>query len=346
MPTNSEALFEGIGAGVMRLTHCTSDMGVCLLASQSETRRNKMLANNPLVGTSSPGPGVIGESDTGDGVLGEGETGVHGIGGWPNGAGVRGTGAGGPNTSAPGVGVYGQGGPGCAGVYGRGGVGGFSGTGVIGIGASVSQVFAPVDDVGVFGQCEGGNLSAGVYGLGGGHGADGVRGEANAPQSAGIFGFGFQDGYAGFFFGRVTVTGDLDVSGAKSAVVPFPDGTQHRLYCMESPESWFEDFGTGQLVNGRAQVQLDPGFASVVAANDYHVFLTEYEDNNGLYVTGRTNTGFGVYAKTSPNASGTFSYRVVAKRKDIVAPRFDQVVLRQPPSADRAARRLGADRNP
>ena len=308
-----------------------------------------MLANNPLVGTSSPGPGVTGESDTGDGVLGEGDTGVRGIGGMPNGTGVRGIGAGGPSTPAPyaiAVGIYGQGGPGCAGVYGRGGVGGSSGTGVIGIGAGVFSVFSPTDDVGVYGQCEGGHLSAGVRGVGGHRGGHGVYGEAIAPRTAGIFGFGSSESYAGYFFGNVTVTGDLNVSGAKSVVVPFPDGTQHRLYCMESPESWFEDFGTGQLVNGRAQVQFDPGFASVVTADDYHVFLTEYEDNNGLYVTGRTNTGFGVYAKTSPNASGTFSYRVVARRKDIVAPRFDQVVLRQPPSADRAARRLGADRNP
>jgi hypothetical protein len=104
---------------------------------------------------------------------------------------------------------------------------------------------------------------------------------------------------------------------------------------MESPENWFEDFGTGRLVNGQAQVQLEPGFASVAAADDYHVFLTEYEDNNGLYVTGRTSTGFGVRAKTSPAVGGTFSYRVVAKRKDIVAPRFDRVVLPQAPIADR-----------
>jgi hypothetical protein len=80
----------------------------------------------------------------------------------------------------------------------------------------------------------------------------------------------------------------------------------------------------------------------VVAADDYHVFLTEYEDNNGLYVTGRISTGFGVRAKTSPNASGIFSYRVIAKRKDIAAPRFEEVVLPRRRTADRAARRAPA----
>jgi len=111
------------------------------------------------------------------------------------------------------------------------------------------------------------------------------------------------------------------LGGAKSAVVAFPDGSHRRLYCMESPECWFEDFGVGRLVNGQAKVKLDRDFSSVVNSDTYHVFITEYEDNNALYVTKRTSTGFVVRAKAKA-AAGTFSYRVVAKRKDIAAPRF------------------------
>ena len=33
------------------------------------------------------------------------------------------------------------------------------------------------------------------------------------------------------------------VGGIKSAAVPHPDGSHRQLYCMESPENWFEDFG-------------------------------------------------------------------------------------------------------
>ena len=58
----------------------------------------------------------------------------------------------------------------------------------------------------------------------------------------------------------------------------------------------------------------------------YHVFITEYDDNNALYVTRRTSTGFEVRAKAS-TASGTFSYRVVAKRKDITSPRLEKVTI-------------------
>jgi len=80
------------------------------------------------------------------------------------------------------------------------------------------------------------------------------------------------------------------------------------------------------LVSGQAEIKLDPEFVAVVNSNDYHVFITEYEDNNALYVTKRTSTGFGVRAKAS-TASSVFSYRVVARRKDIAGPRFERVTL-------------------
>jgi hypothetical protein len=135
-------------------------------------------------------------------------------------------------------------------------------------------------------------------------------------------------GTAGEFTGNVSVVnGNVTATGGvQSVAVAFPDGSHRRLYSVESPESWFEDFGFGKLVNGQADVQLDAGFSSVVISDAYHVFITEYEGNNALYVTKRTGTGFVDQAKES-KANGMFSYRVVAKRKDLAAPRFDKVGL-------------------
>ena len=56
--------------------------------------------------------------------------------------------------------------------------------------------------------------------------------------------------------------------GTKSAAVPFPDGTQRALYCMESPELWFEDFGTAKLKAGRTVIKLDADFAKVIKRGD------------------------------------------------------------------------------
>jgi hypothetical protein len=220
-------------------------------------------------------------------------TGVFGLGGEPLGQGLRGIGANGPNTAPSGpVGVYGQ--------------AGGTADGVQGIGGGSSQ-------------------AAGVHGISNNINGNGIIGDANNGGSAFAVWGRSRSGYAGFFDGKVQINGDLHVTGAKSAVVPFPDGSHRRLHCVESPESWFEDFGVGQLVNGQAQVHLDPHFASVIHADAYHVFLTEYEDNNALFVTTRTSTGFGVRAKASMTAGGAFSYRVVAKRKDIAGRRFEQV---------------------
>ena len=47
-----------------------------------------------------------------------------------------------------------------------------------------------------------------------------------------------------------------------------PDGSYRRLYSLESPETWFEDFGRGELLDGRAQVELDPDYAVLVQLED------------------------------------------------------------------------------
>ena len=57
-------------------------------------------------------------------------------------------------------------------------------------------------------------------------------------------------------------------------MVPAADGKGHMtLYCMESPECWFEDFGSARLAGGSAVVRLDSEFAQTVETGEYHVFL-------------------------------------------------------------------------
>src|SRR5207237_10678201 len=92
--------------------------------------------------------------------------------------------------------------------------------------------------------------------------------------------------------------------------------------CMESPESWFEDFGKAKLVGGQADVKLEPVFAQIAHTDDYHVFLTEYGSHNGLFVDNQTASGFAVRAQAGAAASGSFSWRVVAKRADITGERL------------------------
>jgi hypothetical protein len=143
---------------------------------------------------------------------------------------------------------------------------------------------------------------------------------------------GVAGAYAGAFYGSVIVGGSLTVvGGAKSAAVPHPDGSHRRLYCMESPESWFEDFGQARLERGCADVTIDSDFAAVVDVNDYQVFLTEYDRHSDLCVVERTTSGFHVESK-DPAASARFGWRVVAKRRDITGERFAPVAIPPEPT--------------
>ena len=121
--------------------------------------------------------------------------------------------------------------------------------------------------------------------------------------------------FAGLFAGNVQVTGTLSAA-VKNAVVPFPDGSKRVLHCMESPEHWFEDFGTAKLGVGRAVIKLDADFAKVIT-RDYRVFLTPEGDCRGLYVHRKTAASFEVRELMGGDSAVAFFYRVVGRRRDI-----------------------------
>jgi hypothetical protein len=179
-----------------------------------------------------------------------------------------------------------------------------------------------------------------VAGLAGANGV-GIAGKASGSGS-----------FAGYFSGDVAVTGAVTIDGdltltdatvvakVKGAVVPFPDGSKRLLYCMESPEHWFEDFGTARLKNGRAVVKFDADFAKVIKRGDYHVFLTPKGDCRGLCVRRQGGTSFEVRELQGGTSSVAFSYRIVGRRKDIRAHRRVAKVDSRPPVPAATARAL------
>ncbi len=110
--------------------------------------------------------------------------------------------------------------------------------------------------------------------------------------------------------------GDFCGSGGKYAVVTTSEG-EALLSVIESPEVWFEDFGEGQLINGRTRIELDPLFLETVTINDQHpmkVFVQLNDDCRGVFVK-RSKTGFDVTELQGGTSNAAFDYRVVAKRK-------------------------------
>jgi hypothetical protein len=162
---------------------------------------------------------------------------------------------------------------------------------------------------GVYGECFSTNgravFGGSVASLGPTHGVWGV---SNSSSGYGVY---YSGGLAG--------------SGSKSCVVKTSRGPT-LMYCQESPENWFEDFGEGQLVNGNCHIELDPLFLETVtinATNQMKVFLQACDDACVDLVVKRGLSGFDVRSPTNSHANGVFMYRVVAKRKGFEERRLD-----------------------
>jgi hypothetical protein len=116
----------------------------------------------------------------------------------------------------------------------------------------------------------------------------------------------------------LTAAGDAACTGVLKSVVATKssEGAQRvETYAMQSPENWFEDFGSGALSNGAATVALDPTFTETVdTGTEYHVFLTPRGECEGLYVSATTANGFEVHELHHGTSNAAFDYRVVAKR--------------------------------
>jgi len=122
----------------------------------------------------------------------------------------------------------------------------------------------------------------------------------------------------------VYYSGGLAGTGTKSCVVKTSQGPT-LMYCQESPENWFEDFGEGQLVNGRCHIELDPLFLETVTIDEAHpmkVFIQLIDECNGMRVE-RGTTGFDVIELREGSSDAAFMYRIVAKREGFETRRLD-----------------------
>lgn len=303
------------------VTQTGSGIGCNALADQNAAIQGMSFNSFGVIGIASQKPGVFGQNGLLGGFVRATDPAVLGVAFGPTGDGVGGV-ASGPLQ----VGVNGSG---DFGVVGQ--TSAMKCAGVVGL--------ASADSPGVWGQTSSGTWP-GVEGFNGGSG-NGVRGVSmgTAPvgslSNTGVVGFsdtgcgviGIANhpwglGIGGLFFGGLVVA-----SGAKSAAVKHRDGSHRLFYSLESPESWFEDYGRARLLRGRAEVKLEPTFAGFVRLDDYHVFLSPEGESKGLYVSRRSRTGFSVREADGGRSTTSFSYRIVARRKDLEIKRFKPVRL-------------------
>lgn len=276
--------------------------------------------------TSASGAGVFGQDNSFIGVKGTTTTGDAGVAGYNT-------------TSTGGIAVFADATNGY-GVYSYGGELGGEFTdankdtailtdNAVGYGAYINgtsvggQIGDDLGDAGVFGYSP---SNFGVYGVDvyGDFGelGDGLDGAGGYFQDAG-------GDYCLIAYGGAAIYS----TGTKSTMVKDEKGQERVLFCNESPEVLFEDYGEGQLVNGKAHINLDPLFARSVCINDKHplrVFIQLEGDCNGVYVTNKTANGFDVVELKNGTSNTNFSWHIVCNRANQAGPHHNYADERFP----------------
>ena len=317
------------GIGVRGIANGTSGFANGVVGESSSPNGNGVIAQNRA---SYGGVGVMGVADATSGP----SNGVNGLSFSPNGNGVFG----GNNAANGGIGLSGLANATAGnayGVYGATATTGF-GAGVLGTAFATNGtaygVFADAHSPNgnaIFGLAEStsGYPSAVVGFLDSQQG--GVAGQFVAHGGAGLIlqglsGSNFNQVFSVDANGNMNISGNLTVSGTKSSTTKLQNGREVALYAVESPENWFEDFGTGELKNGLAWVPLESSFAEATsAAVTYHVFLTPNGDSNGLYVARKTAAGFEVKEHGGSGSNVAFDYRIVVRRRGYETMRMAEV---------------------
>jgi hypothetical protein len=152
----------------------------------------------------------------------------------------------------------------------------------------------------------------GVYG----YATDASNGNKNGGYFA-TAGNSNQNGYA-YVAGRFNNSVCKIIgTGSVNTIVKDREGELIALTCPEAPEALFQDYGIGQLVDGRAHIQIDPDLAINITVNDEYplkVYVTPEGDCNGLYVTNKSANGFDVVELQGGKSNVSFSWQIVATR--------------------------------
>jgi hypothetical protein len=222
------------------------------------------------------------------------------------------------------------------------------GTGIVGLGQNYGSILTLGSGSGVSGA----GKTTGVYGnasnvadgtggvfVGNNAGASTLvngSGVAGTGVSVGVYGHatsssGFGTGSFGGYFthggtayayvgGRQGVTNyKILGSGSVSTIVNDQNEEPVIMYCPEAPEILFQDYGTGELVNGKAYIKMDPIFTKNIHVdkdNPIKVFVQLEGDCKGVYVTNKTAEGFEVVELQGGTSNVPFSWTVTATRAD------------------------------
>ncbi len=121
---------------------------------------------------------------------------------------------------------------------------------------------------------------------------------------------------------NLSCTGNLRSNGMVESAHRDGFGRRVIAYASESATATIEDVGSGRLIDGVANVRIDPALAALLDRGRYYVFLTPLGDTRGLYVSHKAVAGFQVHEVEGGRANLDFDYRIVAHPIDAPSDRL------------------------
>lgn len=107
--------------------------------------------------------------------------------------------------------------------------------------------------------------------------------------------------------------------GTVAEVIPTADHGRITLDAPEAPDYYYQDYGTVQLMNGKAHVDLDPILAEIIVVDKDNplrvITQCNIEDAYGVAVVNKTATGFDLVELGKGHHTGEIDYEIIAKTK-------------------------------
>ena len=157
--------------------------------------------------------------------------------------------------------------------------------------------------------------------------AVGVQGLAytnSATRSGGYFESYNYGGTSQSFAWVATSVGGINrkITGtaAVSEIVPTEKHGRITLTCPESPEYWYQDYGTVEMVNGKATIQLDEILADIIVVDDENPIRVNCTPVgmpyfNGITIMSQTKNSVEILELNGGKHSGKLQYQLVVRPK-------------------------------
>ena len=124
--------------------------------------------------------------------------------------------------------------------------------------------------------------------------------------------------WVGTSFGGINrkITG----TNAVSEIVPTEKHGRITLTCPESPEYWYQDYGTVQMVNGKATIVLDEILADIIVVDDENPIRVTCTPVgmpyfNGITIMSQTKNSVEILELNGGNHSGKLQYQLILRPK-------------------------------